>query len=445
MFNQIPIKKVRLGLTALIVLLVAALLPAMAVGRPKFAPAAAPAESLGDICTEGATFDLETRTGHLQTPDGNSVFMWTYALAGGDFQIPSPILCVEEDTPITINLTNNDPRVTEPVSLIFPGQIGVTATGGTAGLFTNEIGPGPGTVSYTFTPTEPGTYLYESGTNQHRQVEMGLYGALIVRPAGAPDQAYADSSTRFDPEREVLLLIHDIDPDLHQAVERNEEYDITTKHDRYWTINGRSFPDSIAPNNVPWLPAQPYGALVRVNASANNNTLPALIRYVNAGLENHPFHPHGNHMRVIGRDGRPLSLPFDNFATTIGSGQTYDLLFRWVNVENWGIGGAPPRIADQVTYPNNINLTLKDGVTWYSGDPDLGVHATNSPPGTNQTNFDFPADTTIFNQCGEFYFPWHSHALNEFQNFDEGFGGLATLVRVDPPPPASGPDLCAPR
>ena len=40
---------------------------------------------------------------------------------------------------------------------------------------------------------------------------------------------------------------------------------------------------------------------------------------------------------------------------------------------------------------------------------------------------------TSFNQCGEFYFPWHSHALFEFTNFDEGFGGMATLLRVDPP------------
>jgi hypothetical protein len=46
---------------------------------------------------------------------------------------------------------------------------------------------------------------------------------------------------------------------------------------------------------------------------------------------------------------------------------------------------------------------------------------------------DFPPGNTVLNQCGEYYFPWHSHALNEFQNFDEGFGGLATALRVDPP------------
>ena len=42
-------------------------------------------------------------------------------------------------------------------------------------------------------------------------------------------------------------------------------------------------------------------------------------------------------------------------------------------------------------------------------------------------------EVASFNECGEFYFPWHSHALQTVQNFDEGFGGMNTLVRVDPP------------
>ena len=37
-------------------------------------------------------------------------------------------------------------------------------------------------VSYTFTAGEPGTYQYHSGTRPDLQVEMGMYGALIVRP-----------------------------------------------------------------------------------------------------------------------------------------------------------------------------------------------------------------------------------------------------------------------
>jgi hypothetical protein len=44
----------------------------------------------------------------------------------------------------------------------------------------------------------------------------------------------------------------------------------------------------------------------------------------------------------------------------------------------------------------------------------------------------------VVRQEGEWYFPMHSHALDEFTNFDEGFGGMATLLRVDPPSGCTG-------
>jgi hypothetical protein len=73
-----------------------------------------------------------------------------------------------------------------------------------------------------------------------------------------------------------------------------------------------------------------------------------------------------------------------------------------------------------VTLPSYRNLAFKDNNTWYSGSPYLGTKGT------------LPTGVQSQNVCGEFYFPWHSHALNEFTNFDEGFGGMATLLRVDP-------------
>ncbi len=41
-------------------------------------------------------------------------------------------------------------------------------------------------MTYTFTAAEPGTYIYESGTDPAKQVQMGLYGALVVRPTWQP-------------------------------------------------------------------------------------------------------------------------------------------------------------------------------------------------------------------------------------------------------------------
>lgn len=410
-----------LGLLVLIAALLAVLavliLPRGAAGLPLY-PMSVGTNLVGLVCTEdpGDTFDLQAAAGYMQTPDGNSVYMWSYAPNPGSFQLPGPVLCVTEGDTVTINLTNNLP---EPTSIIFPGQTGVSTTGGSTGLLTAEAGPGGGTVSYSFIAGQPGTYLYESGTEQHKQVHMGLYGAIVVRPLLGDNYAYNDPSTAFD--REFMILIHEVDPELHLAVERGRPYDITTRHDRYWTINGRSMPDTLNDNFVPWMPAQPYGGLVQVEASYPGQPgtgTRALVRYLNAGSVNHPFHPHGNTMQVLGKDGRDLGdARFENFTTTLGAGQTLDLLFVWDDVESFVDGSSP--IPVQV--PGINDLIFKDGVTFYSGDPYLGQQG------------DLPVGVTSYNQCGEFYFPWHSHALNEFQNFDEGFGGLATVVRVDPP------------
>jgi hypothetical protein len=390
------------------------------------APALA-VQKVGMICTNGSlsgnmrTFNLVAKKGHVQTPDGNSLLMWSYAngATGGAFQEPGPVLCANEGETIRVNLTNN---LTVSTSIVFPGQEQVTATGGSSGLITTEAGAG-GAVSYSFTAGSPGTYLYESGTDVSLQVEMGLYGALIIRPSAGANFAYDHASTRFDPAHEFLLLLSDIDPDLHHAVETGAPYDFTTKHDRYYMINGRDFPDTVQDNGSPLLPDQPYGALVRIEPNTASSPYPALIRMINVGTDPHPFHPHGNHTRQIAQDGRPLLSPgnqpatTEHFGETIGSGETRDYLLSWNDVDHWD----PSSNQLPVGQPNYRTLTFKDATTWYSGSPYLGYKGT-LPTGTNQLNI-----------CGEWYFPFHSHALNEFSNYNEGFGGMGTLLRVDPP------------
>jgi hypothetical protein len=101
---------------------------------------------------------------------------------------------------------------------------------------------------------------------------------------------------------------------------------------------------------------------------------------------------------------------------TVGSGQTEDYLLSWRDQDNWN----PNTNQLPVAEPNYRNLTFKDGRTWYAANPYLGYQGT------------LPVGTTSLNVCGEWYFPFHSHALNEFSNYDEGFGGMGTLLRVDP-------------
>ena len=403
--------------------------------------AAVPAFAAGSgmVFTNGPAFTLRATAGTMETPDGNSVYMWSYAndATGGNFQLPGPVLCATAGQPVTITLNNSLPVAT---SIVFPGQEGVTATGGSAGGLGGQEAPAGGSVTYTFTPSQPGTYLYESGSDQSTQVEMGLYGALVVRPAGHPDWAYNNPSTQFDPNRETLLVFHEIDPLLHEAVANGTAYDTNRRRIyRYFTVTGRAFPDTIQPNNVGWLPTQPYGSLVRVKPyNATSNPLPALVRVVNAGVLNHPFHPHGFHVREIAQDGRMFLTPTggdastEHFGDVVAAGQSQDLLFWYRDKDSFCAGNACTAAGYSaqkpvpVSIPSYQNLTFKDNTTFYSGSPYLG------------TKGQLPNLVTSYNVCGEFYFPWHSHALNEFVNYDEGFGGLATLLRVDPLPGCTG-------
>src|ERR1700750_1503990 len=109
-----------------------------------FAPAQAlpaGARPIGMVRTPGTeaggvrTFNLVANTGYVETPDGNSILMWSYASGdapdNGHFQSPGPVLCANHGETFVVTLTNT---LAEPTSIVFPGQdAAVTATGGTAG------------------------------------------------------------------------------------------------------------------------------------------------------------------------------------------------------------------------------------------------------------------------------------------------------------------------
>src|SRR4051812_22409455 len=133
------------------------------------AASAASAGPIGMVCTNGTTpasgqrsFDLTARTGTAETPDGNSTLVWSYTVTGQSFQTIGPVLCANQGESVTVHLHN---ALSERASIVFPGQDAVTTSGGAAdGLFTREAASG-GDVAYTFTASQPGTYLYESGSD----------------------------------------------------------------------------------------------------------------------------------------------------------------------------------------------------------------------------------------------------------------------------------------
>ena len=409
----------------------------------------------------GTTFNLTAKSDTITTGDGGSWLAWGYASDDqgsfpGVMQYPGPTLIVNQGETITINLRNKLPM---PVSIVFPGQSGVNASGGVAGLLANEVPADNGVtmVTYTFVASQPGTYQYHSGTRPDLQVEMGLVGAIIVRPAGFDAvnnrTAYGHPGSAYD--HEYLFLLTEMDEAVHRQVEFNQAtgqlpwmgVDSSKFFPVYWFINGRGGPDTMidAGAKTPWLPTQPYNALPRTHPGEK-----VLMRVIAAGRDLHPFHHHGNNALTIARDGRLLQsapgagpdLAVSDFTVKAVPGSTYDALFEWTGKGlGWDIYGTTAMnphtctadasgfdfstrewCADHdkpipVTLPNQLDLT--NGGAW-SGSPYLG-HAGGLPPGAGGINLN----------AGYFHM-WHSHTEKEIVNFDLFPGGMMTMLIVEP-------------
>ncbi len=205
-------------------------------------------------------------------------------------------------------------------------------------------------MTYTFTATTPGTHAYYSGTQGDLQVEMGLYGAIIVLPATIP-AACTTGLARLEPDRagtlgrerlpagaaaynhpqtcydrEYLFQFSEMDPEHPPpgagagqracagcSAGAGMQLDVATEpyHPAYFMINGRSMPDDMDPNYAPQYPHQPYNG----NPHMHPGEL-MLLRIIGQGRWQHPFHEHGNHVRVLARDGNLILSQTDPTTTS---------------------------------------------------------------------------------------------------------------------------------
>ncbi len=509
------ISKIRLLLAAMVAM--ALLLPATAHG-------AAPGIT-------GPAFALTAQPAYISQPDGSMIYSWGYGcttpgtahtfapaapMPGAtcpSMQVPGPTLIVTEGQTVTVTLTNGLPTSAGNTSILFPG-FQVTSTLGVSGLLTQEAAPG-GTVTYTFTAGTPGTRAYYSGTQGDLQVEMGLYGAIIVLPSGTPTGCTAVGSVpahylpeadfRLAPaaydhakscyDREYLFQFSEIDPVIHSRAQVQVaaktgcvagaagcSLNVATEpyHPAYFLINGRSMPDDMDPNYAFEYPHQPYNGNPHMHPGEQ-----VLLRVIGQGRWQHPFHEHGNHVRILGRDGNIIlsqTDPSNNlagpllFTTTTTPGQAMDGIFYWTAKGlNWDAYGHNPASADPLATlpctpdangynteaPTALNYyewcqdhnkpmqaapfgdvagggptTLPDANifangAWFGGSPYLGPNATVRATGPTGTT---PPSGTIANSpTGEagFAFMWHSHNEREITTNNIFPGGMLMMMLVD--------------
>ncbi len=464
----------------------------------------------------GPTFNLVATEAYTSQPDGATIYSWGYGCASAPsgflpstgtcptMQTPGPTMIVTEGQMVTVTLTDQLPRAAGNTSIVFPG-LNVTASPATSqpptcvtnipapqGLLAVEAAPGC-SVTYAFTPSKPGTYAYYSGTQADLQIEMGMFGAIIVLPSAVPagckatpgefalaSSAYDNPNTCYD--REYLFQFSEMNATIHGLVEagKNGEpgsLNIATDpyQPQYFLVNGRSMPDDMDTPYSPAYPHQPYNG----NPHMHPGDL-MLMRIIEQGRMQHPFHFHGNHARVLARDGNMIVSDSDSvslagpllFTTATVPGQTQDQIFTWTGQGlNWDVyGRTQAHTCNGVTLSAAIaNITAPsasvtaqlagkasgytspfDATThewcpdhgkdipvappdpqavanglWYGGTPYLGLQSSNPTP--------LPPAAVVQNPSAGYAYMWHSHNEREITTNNVFPGGMMMMLIIDPP------------
>lgn len=281
-----------------ILLLCAALLAVTGIGpRQALAAPAAVVLPPSTACTAPGTgtvtCELWAKVGTLSLPGGATAPVWGYAAsATGAAEVPGPALIANAGDTVVVTLHNDLAAAT---ALQFEGQAMMPdLTGAAAG---NQK-------TYTFTAAAPGTFLYEAGPlpNAQHQVPMGLYGALIVRPAAA-NQAYANPDSAYNDE--ALLVLSEIDPALNNSA-NPAAFDLRNYKPKYWLINGKAYPQTVAIDTAP-----------------GNKVL---LRTVNAGQETHTMALLGAYQKVLAKAGAELPFYRQVVSEVLSTGQSMDAI-----------------------------------------------------------------------------------------------------------------------
>lgn len=428
----------------------------------------------------------------------------------GNAQFPAPVIWAKAGDVVEIRLKNlgvtaptapNDPHSIHlhgmDVDAANDGVPETSVAAVPANLVDDAGQPWPGAgnvVVYLFSPTTVGTYFYHCHQEADIHVTMGMYGALVVYnpndPAanppdgevGGPGTGRGGSLFGFNYDKDYLLLLSDTDVRQHQSEEGvgplAGSYNPTDYHPQYWFINGLSFPntihaDAVVPTDTgdsatlftwnDWHATHPnYDPFITGRVGSQESAgQKVLLRMINMGFQVQPMHMHGFHAKVIGSDQRAwpwanapgtlLGRGMEKNTTTIGSGETYELLLDF-GAWNRSAGLYP----DSDSPPEDLRAFFSGLLSSFTGGTQSryssasGLPVSNHEPPEDNPPIPDPFSTTpgghytggplVSGLLGEpdpaapnsQYFPYHNHDDYKATNWGVYPGGMFTMIRTDP-------------
>lgn len=293
----------------------------------------------------------------------------------GKAQISAPMLAFDEEDDITITLTNLGllvrPDLFDGHTLHWHGFVNAIPLFDGVPELSLAVPVGRD-FSYFFRPHDAGTYMYHCHFEDVEHVQMGMTGMVFIRPAqnrqpvnGDPlGTKYAyndhDGSTRYD--REFAFMLTELWSAAHYRDAHIQVSDWTDYDPSFWLLNGRGYPDTIAPSGNPTSTAagrlqyQPITSLVRCNAGDK-----VLLRMSNLGYQNHAMTVDNVDLTVVAKDAALLKGRdgTTNYLTTntvdVGPGESRDVIFT------------APGPGEYLLYDRNFSYLANGGGTGYGG------------------------------------------------------------------------------
>lgn len=299
------------------------------------------------------------------------------AATRGKAQISAPMLSFDEGDDITITLTNlgllQRPDLFDGHTLHWHGFVNAIPLFDGVPELSLSVPIGRN-LSYFYRPHDAGTYMYHCHFEDVEHVQMGMTGMVFVRPKQNGTRVgtvpvgkrltYAyndgDGSTRYD--REFAFMMTELWSAAHYRDAHIQVSDWTDYAPSFWLLNGRGYPDTLAPGGDPLSPAagrlqyQPISSLITCNVGET-----VLLRLSNLGYQNHAMTLDNVDMTVVAKDasllrGRDGSSNYQvTNSVDVGPGESRDVLLT------------PTRPGEYLLYDRTHGLTGNGGAAGLGG------------------------------------------------------------------------------
>lgn len=264
--------------------------------------------------------NLISKETQIQIAQGVILPVWTY---GGT--VPGTEIRVAEGDYVKVNVTN---QLDVPITIHWHGYPVTSDMDGVPGFTQDAILPGQ-SYTYEFKADVPGTYWYHSHQESSKQVDKGLYGALVVLPKEdlGIDEDYTLILDEWAENGEEEMSMSAESSDMagmgngtdtasqnmagmeNQDLEQQEEQMMKELYNIY-TVNGKS------------------GELIEPLEVKKGDTV--RLRFINAGYRSHGIHIPGQSIKVVSSDGQDIkgAEEIQDQIIVIAPGERYDIEFR---------------------------------------------------------------------------------------------------------------------